>query len=105
MKNKSTVKKMWYALLASAILLIVAVFAYGIGCYPLYINEKTKVMHQLYDELKDACPLKEEITEGGFDLMIMRELTGGQVIVNGDAKASADILERIIEDKRKTLNI
>ena len=31
----------------------------------------------LYDELKGACPLKEEITEGGFDLMIMRELTGG----------------------------
>lgn len=31
----------------------------------------------LYDELKDACPLKEEITEGGFDMMIMRELTGG----------------------------
>ena len=31
----------------------------------------------LYEELKDACPLKEEITGGGFDLMIMRELTGG----------------------------
>ena len=31
----------------------------------------------LYEELKGACPLKEEITEGGFDLMIMRELTGG----------------------------
>ena len=31
----------------------------------------------LYDELKSACPLKEEITEGGFDMMIMRELTGG----------------------------
>lgn len=31
----------------------------------------------LYDELKEACPLKEELTEGGFDLMIMRELTGG----------------------------
>lgn len=31
----------------------------------------------LYDELKDACPLKEEITTGGFDMMIMRELTGG----------------------------
>ena len=31
----------------------------------------------LYDELKDACPLKEEITAGGFDLTIMRELTGG----------------------------
>ncbi|MFV0363186.1 MAG: 3-isopropylmalate dehydrogenase [Suipraeoptans sp.] len=31
----------------------------------------------LYDELSDACPLKSEITEGGFDMMIMRELTGG----------------------------
>ena len=31
----------------------------------------------LYDELKGACPLKEEITKGGFDMMIMRELTGG----------------------------
>lgn len=31
----------------------------------------------LYEELKGACPLKEEITSGGFDMMIMRELTGG----------------------------
>lgn len=31
----------------------------------------------LYDELKGACPLKEELTEDGFDMMIMRELTGG----------------------------
>ena len=31
----------------------------------------------LYDDLKGACPLKEEITDGGFDMMIMRELTGG----------------------------
>lgn len=31
----------------------------------------------LYDELKDACPLKAEIAERGFDMMIMRELTGG----------------------------
>ena len=32
----------------------------------------------LYDELKGACPLKEEITEGGFDMMIMRELYFGE---------------------------
>ena len=38
----------------------------------------------LYEELKGACPLKEEITEGGFDLMIMRELTGG--LYFGDRK-------------------
>lgn len=31
----------------------------------------------LFDELKGACPLKEEITEGGFDFVVMRELTGG----------------------------
>lgn len=31
----------------------------------------------LYEELKDACPLKNDIIQGGFDMMIMRELTGG----------------------------
>ena len=31
----------------------------------------------LYDELADACPLKKEISSAGFDMMIMRELTGG----------------------------
>ena len=31
----------------------------------------------LYDELKDACPLKSEIIGTGFDMVIMRELTGG----------------------------
>lgn len=31
----------------------------------------------LYSELKGACPLKEVIAEQGFDMMIMRELTGG----------------------------
>jgi len=31
----------------------------------------------LYDELKGACPLKDDIIGTGFDMMIMRELTGG----------------------------
>ena len=31
----------------------------------------------LYEELAAACPLKQEISEKGFDMMIMRELTGG----------------------------
>ena len=35
----------------------------------------------------------------------MKNLTGGQVIINPDAKASADILEKIIEEKRAGLNI
>ena len=31
----------------------------------------------LYPELRGACPLKEEISAKGFDMLIMRELTGG----------------------------
>ncbi len=31
----------------------------------------------LYPQLANACPIKPELIEGGFDMMIMRELTGG----------------------------
>ncbi len=31
----------------------------------------------LYEELKEACPLRDDIIGEGFDMMIMRELTGG----------------------------
>ena len=31
----------------------------------------------LYEELKEACPLRGDIIGDGFDMMIMRELTGG----------------------------
>ena len=31
----------------------------------------------LYPQLSGACPLKKEISEKGFDMLIMRELTGG----------------------------
>ena len=43
----------------------------GLG---LYANIRPAV---LFDELRGACPLKEEITDGGFDFVVMRELTGG----------------------------
>lgn len=35
----------------------------------------------------------------------MKNITGGQVIINGNAKESADILDKIIEEKRAGLNI
>lgn len=38
----------------------------------------------LYKELSAACPLKEEIAAQGFDMVIMRELTGG--LYFGDRK-------------------
>lgn len=40
----------------------------------LYANIRPAV---LFDELSGACPLKPELTEGGFDFVVMRELTGG----------------------------
>lgn len=40
----------------------------------LYANIRPAV---LYDPLKDACPLKPELIEGGFDICVVRELTGG----------------------------
>lgn len=41
----------------------------------------------LYEELADACPLKKEISEAGFDMLIMRELTGG--LYFGERKTEA----------------
>ena len=32
---------------------------------------------RLYPALKDACPLRESVASSGFDIMIVRELTGG----------------------------
>lgn len=32
---------------------------------------------KLYNALKDDCPLRSDIVENGFDIMIVRELTGG----------------------------
>ena len=52
----------------------------------------------LYEELKSACPLKEEIADRGFDMMIMRELTGGlyfgerQTIEENGVKKAIDTL-------------
>ena len=47
----------------------------------LYANIRPAV---LFDELSGACPLKPELTEGGFDFVVMRELTGG--LYFGDRK-------------------
>lgn len=43
----------------------------GLG---LFCNLRPAV---LFEELSRACPLKEEIVEGGFDFIFARELTGG----------------------------
>ncbi len=40
----------------------------------LFANLRPALM---FDELKSACPLKEEKVAGGLDLLVVRELTGG----------------------------
>jgi 3-isopropylmalate dehydrogenase len=40
----------------------------------LYANIRPAL---LFDELKESCPLIEELIYGGFDMVIIRELTGG----------------------------
>jgi 3-isopropylmalate dehydrogenase len=40
----------------------------------LFANVRPAV---LYEELKDACPLRADIIGNGFDMVVMRELTGG----------------------------
>ncbi len=43
----------------------------GLG---LFANLRPAV---LFDQLASACPLKPELTEGGLDIIVIRELTGG----------------------------
>ena len=52
----------------------------------------------LYEELKAACPLRDEIIGSGFDMLIMRELTGGlyfgarQTVEKDGVKEATDTL-------------
>lgn len=52
----------------------------------------------LYRDLSGACPLKEEISMKGFDMLIMRELTGGlyfgthQTVEENGVRKATDIL-------------
>lgn len=61
----------------------------------------------LYPELKSACPLRESIAEKGFDVMMVRELTGGLYfgdrkteIVDGEAVATDTLVYHDYEIRR-----
>ena len=61
----------------------------------------------LYDDLKDACPLRKDIADEGIDFVILRELTGGLYfgekstkIVNGE-KVATDVLRYSEQEIRR----
>ena len=65
----------------------------------------------LYPELKEACPLKKEEAEKGFDMLIMRELTGGLYFgdrctkeVDGELVATDTLVSVISVDKANVLD-
>lgn len=61
----------------------------------------------LYPQLRGACPLKEEISAKGFDMLIMRELTGGlyfgerKTWEEGDCKIALDTCKYSEEEIRR----
>lgn len=56
----------------------------------LFANLRPAIM---FDELKDACPLKAEKVEGGLDLLVVRELTGGIYFGERGTKETAEMGE------------
>ncbi|MFO7887892.1 MAG: 3-isopropylmalate dehydrogenase [Eubacteriales bacterium] len=64
----------------------------------LFANIRPVIM---FDELKDACPLKDEIVEGGLDIVIVRELTGG--IYFGDRNYADDYAWDKMEYSKKEI--
>lgn len=44
----------------------------------------------LFEELADACPLKPELVEGGLDIVVVRELTGGIYFGDKGVKQTSD---------------
>lgn len=61
----------------------------------------------LYKELADACPLRDEVRGSGFDMMIMRELTGGlyfgerKTVTENGIKKAIDTLTYTEEEIRR----
>lgn len=64
----------------------------GLG---LFCNLRPAV---LFPQLKQACPLKEEISKGGFDFTVVRELTGGvyfgerKTVIEGGIRKAVDTM-------------
>ena len=62
---------------------------------------------RLYQDLQHACPLKQEIIQDGFDMMIVRELTGGlyfgkrKTFVNDGVLTAVDELIYTAEEIRR----
>ena len=60
---------------------------------------------RLYKQLKDASPLRNDIVDKGFDIMIVRELTGGIYFGKRDRYDNDGILEAYDTEKYNAIEI
>lgn len=79
------------------------------GVLGLFANIRPAVM---YKELADACPLKKEIIgDGGLDLVVIRELTGGLYFGERGTKqtelgeAAYDTMQYAVEEVRRIAKV
>ncbi len=60
------------------------------GALGLFANLRPAI---LFDELADSCPLKPELVQGGLNIVVVRELTGGIYFGEKDTIETEDGLE------------
>jgi len=74
----------------------------------LFSNLRPAIM---FDELKDVCPLRPELVEGGLDVLIVRELTGGIYFGEKGRKqtdlgeAAYDVEQYAVEEVRRIAKV
>lgn len=68
----------------------------------LYANIRPAV---LIPALKDACPLREELSSQGIDIMVVRELTGGVYFGERGRRDTADGEEAFDTDKYNVMEV
>lgn len=74
------------------------------GALELFANLRPAV---LFSQLADACPLKPELTAGGLDIMVIRELTGGIYFGKKDRNETSgyDTMEYSEEEIRRIAHV
>ena len=76
------------------------------GALGLFCNLRPAILHP---QLASACPLKEELIEGGLDIMVVRELTGGIYFgkrgISSDGLSAYDTMQYSVKEVERIAKI